>query len=131
MEKNREIYKNDDDKTAANRKEFREDANVMIQEGKRRQPAVISKKLATPNSYLLQKENGSFPRRNSSHIRPSLNKHDIAQEFHIWMSHHKPEVIEQTKTQANSQTTDHKTSREQTEAQALGTRTSTRIIKQP
>ncbi|CAG9766120.1 unnamed protein product [Ceutorhynchus assimilis] len=49
------------------RKEFGENDYVVIQEGKTWLPAIVTKKLDTLRSYIVQ--------RNSSHIRPSRGHH--------------------------------------------------------
>ncbi|XP_031353678.1 uncharacterized protein K02A2.6-like [Photinus pyralis] len=81
LEGQREIYRNYYDRHAMKRREFQEKDNVVVQHGKTWEPAVITRKLETPRSYIVQQNNGRYVRRNSSHIRPSRGHHDMKQDF--------------------------------------------------
>ncbi|CAG9761479.1 unnamed protein product [Ceutorhynchus assimilis] len=81
LENNRDIYKNYYDRNAVIKKEFGEKDNKVIQEGKTWQPAKVTKKLDTPRSYIVQKQNGKLLRRNSSHIRPSRGHHQLRKDL--------------------------------------------------
>lgn len=105
LEKNRDVYKNYYDRTAMIRKEFEEKDNVVIQEGKTWQPAIVTKKLDTPRSYIIQKQNGNFLRRNSSHIRPSRGHYQLRKDLSDFDHDHTTEdnsqdkdIVDQTET---------------------------------
>lgn len=52
---------------------FEKGDNVVVRNGKVWKPGRIIEKYHTPRSYIVQSENKSVIRRNSSHLRKSLN----------------------------------------------------------
>jgi len=61
------------DRTAKERKQFSDNENITIQKDKQWVPAQIVQSAGTPRSYIVKTEDNSHYRRNSSHIRKSMN----------------------------------------------------------
>ncbi|XP_030745261.1 uncharacterized protein K02A2.6-like [Sitophilus oryzae] len=79
LEQKRQEYKSYYDRSVRERKEFEEGENVVVKEGRIWEPGKIIRKLEEPRSYIVQKENGNEIRRNSSHLRQSLNEGNFNQ----------------------------------------------------
>lgn len=68
-----EKYKEYHDRRVVERNSFKVGENIVVRKDKVWSPAVIIEKCNTPRSYLIKDQNCELLRRNSSHLRKSLN----------------------------------------------------------
>lgn len=77
IEKNQEKYKYYYDRTTKTAKPLKEGDNVVVYRNKVWEPAKIVEKHDSPRSYVIEDSKGEIMRRNSLHLRKSLNKPEV------------------------------------------------------
>ncbi|CAG9762524.1 unnamed protein product [Ceutorhynchus assimilis] len=73
MKNKKQLYKHYYDRTTSRRDYFQAGDNVVVKEKKKQWSPVVNK-LQEPRPYIVEKGNGDKVRRNSFHLRPSLNE---------------------------------------------------------